>query len=126
MGTEKTARIPEPSCEERTCFANKNGNCIVLINNDFHGKHCPFFKTEERLEKERRECARRKNKRSGAGSHTGAASIPDDDDFLARARAAMEKARESDEADDWSDEETDEETDDWSDEEDWEDDGAND
>ena len=130
MGTGKPARIPEPPCEERACFANKNKKCIVLSNNDFHGKPCPFFKTEEQLERERRDCAR-KNKRLGTNSHTGEAVDADpDDDFLARVRAAMEKARESDEADeagdgDWSDEETDEvdeETDDWSDGEDWDDD----
>lgn len=28
------------------CFANKGGECICLIDTDFNGRDCPFYKTE--------------------------------------------------------------------------------
>lgn len=35
-----------PNCKvHHDCFANKDGMCSCLNNNDFNGKDCPFYKT---------------------------------------------------------------------------------
>ena len=31
------------------CFANKNGKCVSLTDNDFGGKSCPFFKSNDEI-----------------------------------------------------------------------------
>ena len=43
MGTAKSKGLPRCTAP-RDCFANKDGVCICLGDNDFHGKYCPFYK----------------------------------------------------------------------------------
>lgn len=47
------------ACTEIECFANKNGYCTILVNNNFLGRACPFRKTEEQLVKEQKETEKR-------------------------------------------------------------------
>lgn len=51
-----------PVCNEAECFACENGLCVVLKDNDFKGKKCPFFKTNEQAEKEQAYCEERISK----------------------------------------------------------------
>ena len=41
-------------CSETDCFAYKEGRCICLDTSDFGRRRCPFFKTLETLEAERK------------------------------------------------------------------------
>ena len=41
-------------CLLRQCAGNKDGFCRVLRSTDFEGKGCPFFKTAEQNEQERK------------------------------------------------------------------------
>lgn len=43
-----------PDCDNNKCFAQEFGKCRILINNDFNGRACPFFKTKEQLAEEER------------------------------------------------------------------------
>lgn len=43
----------------RDCFANKDGRCICLSDNDFGKKDCPFYKNKTEAENERRACRER-------------------------------------------------------------------
>ena len=37
-----------PRCKDhKECFANKDGRCICLKDNNFGDKDCPFYKTKE-------------------------------------------------------------------------------
>ena len=47
------------NCGEKECFANKDGKCLALYDNDFHGKPCPFFKTELQIKEEEVYCLKR-------------------------------------------------------------------
>lgn len=40
----KKARYPDPVCGINTCFGYSDGKCTILINNDFGGRKCPFYK----------------------------------------------------------------------------------
>ena len=51
-------RIIDPICAKDKCFACENGRCRVLIDNNFHGRPCPFFKTQEQLREEQRKAER--------------------------------------------------------------------
>jgi len=42
MGTAKSKGLPRCTAH-RDCFANKDGVCVCLGDNDFHGKDCLFF-----------------------------------------------------------------------------------
>lgn len=53
-------RIIDPICNKNKCFACENGRCRVLVDNDFHGRPCPFFKTPKRLELEEKRRTLRK------------------------------------------------------------------
>lgn len=44
-------------CDRDDCAAYFDGICNALRNNDFGDRECPFFKTKEQNEKERKECA---------------------------------------------------------------------
>ncbi len=48
-----------PVCDRSDCFGCEEGHCIVLINNNFGERNCPFFKTNEQVEKELAYCAER-------------------------------------------------------------------
>ena len=52
MGTAKSKGLPRCTAH-RDCFANKNGVCVCLGDNDFHGKDCPFFKTTAQCDADR-------------------------------------------------------------------------
>ena len=52
MGTAKSKGLPRCSAH-RDCFANKDGVCVCLGDNDFHGKVCPFFKTTAQCDEDR-------------------------------------------------------------------------
>ena len=41
-------------CPHHRCASNKEGFCRALRTNDFGGKMCPFFKTAEQNEKEKK------------------------------------------------------------------------
>ena len=34
----------------KDCFANTNGYCTCLMNNDFGGRDCPFYKKKAQFE----------------------------------------------------------------------------
>lgn len=44
-------RMPECSAHH-DCFANHDGVCCCLSDNNFNGKDCPFYKTEETVRRE--------------------------------------------------------------------------
>lgn len=39
-------------CDKKECFGCEECRCIVLVDNNFGNKACPFFKTREQVEKE--------------------------------------------------------------------------
>lgn len=41
-----------PSCSRYNCFAYDNGKCVILRDNDFGRRECPFFKTQRQLDRE--------------------------------------------------------------------------
>lgn len=47
-------RKKERQCKRHAdCFANKSGECLILVNTDFGKRECPFYKTSEQLKAER-------------------------------------------------------------------------
>ena len=42
-----------PACDIARCFANENGKCELLTDNDFGERECPFFKTKARAAREK-------------------------------------------------------------------------
>lgn len=48
-----------PTCTMAECNACVECHCIALIDNDFGGKPCPFFKTKEQAEMEKEYCEKR-------------------------------------------------------------------
>lgn len=46
------SKVIDPPCNMDKCFACENGHCRVLIDNDFRGRTCPFFKTKKQLKLE--------------------------------------------------------------------------
>lgn len=54
QNTPKLALGICPDCDNRECFGNEGGKCRVLVDNNFGGKPCPFFKTKEQLAIEER------------------------------------------------------------------------
>lgn len=48
-----------PICKAAECAAYEGGRCIVLTDNDFGGRKCPFFKTREQVAKEKDICEKR-------------------------------------------------------------------
>lgn len=46
-------KIREPNCNREDCFACKHGKCVVLNKNNFGGRECPFFKSNEQVAKEK-------------------------------------------------------------------------
>ena len=57
---KKTTEVDPPYCKRADCFANREGRCYCLVDNDFGERPCPFFKTPERLDRERRMAANRR------------------------------------------------------------------
>ena len=41
-------------CNLHNCVGNKDGSCRILNSTDFEGKVCPFFKTVEQNEQEKK------------------------------------------------------------------------
>ena len=52
-----------PKCEKSECFGNEKGACVVLYDNDFCGRECPFYKSREVMTPEAREEACREYER---------------------------------------------------------------
>lgn len=48
-----------PSCRNNRCFANDYGKCVILTDNDFNGRSCPFFKTKAQLDFEEKKRKKR-------------------------------------------------------------------
>ncbi len=48
-----------PVCNVTECFGNIEGHCFILVDNNFNGKRCPFFKTQEQVEAEKEYCQNR-------------------------------------------------------------------
>lgn len=48
-------------CDLHHCVANKNGNCRILRSKDFGDRACPFFKTAEQNEQEKKAAIARLN-----------------------------------------------------------------
>lgn len=42
-----------PECDRNNCFAYSNGECVILTDNDFGARECPFYKTQAQFERER-------------------------------------------------------------------------
>lgn len=58
------------TCDRANCFANKKNLCMILTNNSFSGKRCPFFKTQEQLDAQQEECRLRlEHLRNGGVKH---------------------------------------------------------
>lgn len=51
-----------PDCTVAECFGCEEGKCVVLINNDFGERKCPFFKTNQQVEEEKAYCEERLEK----------------------------------------------------------------
>ena len=39
-------------CDVKSCFAYHSGSCIVLYDNDFGGRKCPFYKSKAQRDQE--------------------------------------------------------------------------
>ena len=53
-----------PTCNYHSdCFANREGKCIALTDTNFNRGHCPFYKTEEKLNEQRNPVKNVKSKR---------------------------------------------------------------
>ena len=48
-----------PACNVVECFACEDGFCVILNDNKFRNKKCPFTKTQEQVAKEKVYCAER-------------------------------------------------------------------
>ena len=48
-----------PACNRAECFGCEEGHCVILIKNNFGKRGCPFFKTNEQVEKELAYCEER-------------------------------------------------------------------
>ena len=57
--------IRNPTCNRAECFGCQEGECLVLIENNFGQKGCPFFKTKEQVESEKEYCRERLNEIRG-------------------------------------------------------------
>lgn len=57
--TKKTDKTAPPKCDRVNCFACLGRQCRILVDNDFGGRDCPFYKTKDRLEAERARCVLR-------------------------------------------------------------------
>lgn len=55
MGNENKC----PICNKDECAAHKEGHCVILIDNNFGDRDCPFFKTNEQVKKEKAYCMMR-------------------------------------------------------------------
>lgn len=43
-----------PLCSNTHCASHREGKCMILKNNHFGDKACPFFKTTEQCKKEKK------------------------------------------------------------------------
>ena len=42
-----------PTCKVAECVGHDDGHCMMLTNNDFGQRKCPFFKTREQVAEEK-------------------------------------------------------------------------
>ena len=38
-----------PKCDRFSCFAYSDGKCVILTNNNFGKRACPFYKTPAQI-----------------------------------------------------------------------------
>ena len=57
--SKKADETAPPVCARVTCFGNMSGKCRVLVDNDFGGRDCPFYKARDQLDEERARCRER-------------------------------------------------------------------
>lgn len=50
---QTSSRSSCPRCGTSTCFAYKSGKCVILIDNNFGKRKCPFYKSQAQFERER-------------------------------------------------------------------------
>lgn len=48
-----------PTCDVAKCFACDEGHCVILIDNNFGERKCPFFKTRKQVAEEEAYCEKR-------------------------------------------------------------------
>ena len=48
-----------PTCYAAECASCVDGRCVVLLDNSFAERKCPFFKTREQVAKEKAYCEQR-------------------------------------------------------------------
>lgn len=48
-----------PLCVMVECFACEQNHCVILTNNEFGYRSCPFFKTKEQVAEEKAYCENR-------------------------------------------------------------------
>ena len=44
----------DPICNRKDCFGCEDGKCVVLVKNNFGPNGCPFFKTKQQAEEEKK------------------------------------------------------------------------
>ena len=55
--------------DKKDCFANADGYCICLTNNDFGGRRCSFYKTKTKAATERKKVEKQLKYLSGTAVH---------------------------------------------------------
>ena len=53
MAEETTTKVLSTKCNRTECHQNNKAcHCIALIDTDFNGRECPFFKTDREYEQQ--------------------------------------------------------------------------
>lgn len=52
---------------KKDCFANADGYCICLTNNDFGGRRCLFYKTKTKAATERKKVEKQLKRKGKTG-----------------------------------------------------------
>ena len=53
--------------DKKDCFANADGYCICLTNNDFGGRRCSFYKTKTKAATERKKVEKQLKRKGKTG-----------------------------------------------------------
>ena len=53
--------------DKKDCFANADGYCICLTNNDFGGRRCLFYKTKTKAAAERKKVEKQLKRKGKTG-----------------------------------------------------------
>lgn len=60
-----------PDCLREDCFGCDRGRCHVLVDNDFGERECPFFKTTDQYQADRRASRERLKAIGWKGAYNG-------------------------------------------------------